>query len=66
MGLWTPPLLAAELHYESRLVAQDLAALIHSERISVAAAVPRVLDLMQSHALTRFPNCKPAWTNRRA
>lgn len=56
MGLWTPPLLAAEIHYESRLVAQDLAALIHSERISVVAAVPRVLDLMQSHALTRFPN----------
>jgi long-chain acyl-CoA synthetase len=56
MGLWTPPLLAAELHYESRLVAPDLAACIHSERISVLAAVPRILDLMQSHALTRFPN----------
>jgi long-chain acyl-CoA synthetase len=56
MGLWTPPLLAAELHYESRLVADELAEHIRHERISVVAAVPRVLDLMQSFALARFPN----------
>ncbi len=55
MGLWTPPLLAAELHYESRLVAAELADHIKRNRISVVAAVPRVLDLMQSFALERFP-----------
>ena len=56
MGLWTPPLLAAELHYESRLVASELADSIRRERISVVAAVLRVLDLMQSFALDRFPH----------
>jgi long-chain acyl-CoA synthetase len=55
MGLWTPPLLAAELHYETRLVAAELAGRIRRERISVVAAVPRVLDLMQAFALERFP-----------
>ncbi len=54
MGLWTPALLAAELHFESRLVAHELAARIRRERISVVAAVPRVLDLMQADALERF------------
>jgi long-chain acyl-CoA synthetase len=56
MGLWTPPLLAAELHYEPRLVAAELAGLIRRERISVVAAVPRVLDLMRTFALDRFPD----------
>ncbi len=56
MGLWTPPLLAAELHYEPRLVASELAERIRRERISVVAAVPRVLDLMRSYALERFPD----------
>lgn len=55
MGLWIPPLLGAELHYESRLVASELVARIHRERISVLAAVPRVLDLLRDHALARFP-----------
>jgi long-chain acyl-CoA synthetase len=58
MGLWTPPLLAAELHYENRLVAHELVARIHRQRISVLAAVPRVLDLMQAHALEHFPNLR--------
>ena len=56
MGLWTPPLFAAELHYEARLVAADLAALIKQQRISVLAAVPRILDLMQSYVVSRFPD----------
>jgi long-chain acyl-CoA synthetase len=56
MGLWTPPLLAAELHYESRLVARELIEKIKRDRISVLAAVPRVLDLMQTHAVERFPH----------
>lgn len=55
MGLWTPPLMASELHYESRLVAPELAEQIRQNRISVVAAVPRVLDLLQSFALQRFP-----------
>ncbi len=55
MGLWIPPLLGAEMHYESRLVASELVARIHRERISVLAAVPRVLDLLRDHVLTRSP-----------
>ncbi len=55
MGLWIPPLLGAELHYEPRLVAAELAERIHRDRISVLAAVPRVLDLMQHFAIGRFP-----------
>jgi long-chain acyl-CoA synthetase len=56
MALWTPPLMAAECHYEGRLVAAELAEHIRRYRISVVAAVPRVLDLMQAFALERFPN----------
>jgi long-chain acyl-CoA synthetase len=56
MGLWIPPLLAAEIHYESRLVASDLAATIKRERISVLAAVPRVLDLLQQYLVEARPN----------
>ncbi len=55
MGLWTPPLLSAEVHYESRLVARQLVEKIKRDRISVLAAVPRVLDLMQVYVLQRFP-----------
>jgi long-chain acyl-CoA synthetase len=49
MGLWVPPLLAAEVHFESRLDAPRLVQLIHAQRISVLAAVPRVLELLRSH-----------------
>jgi long-chain acyl-CoA synthetase len=49
MGLWVPPVIRAELHFESRLAAPRLVELIHSERISVLAAVPRVLALMKMH-----------------
>jgi long-chain acyl-CoA synthetase len=55
MGLWIPPLLGAEMHYESRLVASELVARMKRERVSVLAAVPRVLDLLRDHALSRFP-----------
>jgi long-chain acyl-CoA synthetase len=47
MGLWVPPLLVAEVHFEDRLQAPRLAKLIKQERISVLAAVPRVLDLLR-------------------
>ncbi|MFL6450590.1 MAG: AMP-binding protein [Bryobacteraceae bacterium] len=56
MGLWIPPLLGAEVHFEHRLVASEIIERIRARRISVLAAVPRVLDLMQAHLLTRFPD----------
>jgi long-chain acyl-CoA synthetase len=56
MGLWIPPLLAAEVHYEPRLVAAELVERIRRERISVLASVPRVLDLLQDYVLHRFPD----------
>jgi len=49
MGLWVPPIVRGELHFEARLAAPRLVDLIHSERISVLAAVPRVLALMKTH-----------------
>ncbi len=56
MGLWIPPLLAAEVHYEPRLVPGEIVEQIHDERISVLAAVPRVLDLLEKHLIERFPD----------
>ena len=46
LGLWVPPLLKAEVHFESRLAAPRLIEQIHDERISVvaAAAIPVVPD----------------------
>ena len=49
MGLWIPPILKAELHFESRLAAPRIVELIRSERISVLAAVPRVLALLKAY-----------------
>jgi long-chain acyl-CoA synthetase len=51
MGLWLPPLLAAEVHFESRLEAERIVRTIHRERITVLAAVPRMLDLLRSYLL---------------
>jgi long-chain acyl-CoA synthetase len=56
MGLWIPALLAAELHFEPRLVAGELVEKIHGDKISVLAAVPRVLDLLQRYLIEHFPN----------
>ena len=56
MGIWIPVLLAAEAHFESRFVAGDLIETIHRERISVLAAVPRVLEIMRSDFELRFPD----------
>jgi len=52
MGLWVPPILKAELHFESRLAAPRLIEMIRKERISVLAAVPRVLALLKTHLET--------------
>ncbi len=56
MGLWVPPLLAAEVHYEDRLQAPRLVTLMREERISVLAAVPRVLDLLRGYMEAEFPS----------
>ncbi|HEX4772257.1 MAG TPA: AMP-binding protein [Bryobacteraceae bacterium] len=55
MGLWTPPLLAAEVHFETRLVASEMAARIRRERISLLACVPRVLELLEQQVLQQIP-----------
>ncbi len=55
MGLWIPPLMAAEVHFENRLQAQRLIETIHRERISVVCSVPRVLDLLRAHLLAVHP-----------
>jgi long-chain acyl-CoA synthetase len=49
MGLWVPPIFAAQAHFESRLVAARLIETIKRERISVLAAVPRVMALLKTH-----------------
>ena len=48
MALWVPHIYRAEVHFESRLAAPHLIDLIHRERISVLASVPRVLALLQT------------------
>ncbi|MGC9159212.1 MAG: AMP-binding protein, partial [Terracidiphilus sp.] len=55
MGLWIPPILSAEVHFESRLVAARLVETIHRERISVLAAVPRVMALVKAHLEATHP-----------
>ncbi len=55
MGLWIPPLLAAEVHYQPRLVASELTDQIRRDRISVLASVPRVLDLLRTHVSNLYP-----------
>jgi long-chain acyl-CoA synthetase len=54
MGLWIPPLLAAEVHFVDQLEARRTIDLIHRERISVLIAVPRVLHLLRAHLLSQF------------
>jgi long-chain acyl-CoA synthetase len=49
MGLWVPAIFAAEVHFESRIVAPRLIETIQRERISVLAAVPRVMALLKMH-----------------
>ncbi|HUS05303.1 MAG TPA: AMP-binding protein, partial [Bryobacteraceae bacterium] len=55
MGIWIPALLAAETHFEARLAPAGLIEDIRQSRISVLAAVPRVLDILRSHLLAQFP-----------
>ena len=55
MGLWVPPIYKAELHFESRLAAPRLIQTIRRERISVLAAVPRVIALLKTHLEATLP-----------
>jgi long-chain acyl-CoA synthetase len=55
MGLWVPPIFTAELHFESRLAAPRLIELIHNERVTVLAAVPRVFALLKAHLEDNHP-----------
>jgi long-chain acyl-CoA synthetase len=54
MGLWTPPLLAAEVHFGGEHEPSRVTKLIRRERISVLVAVPRVLQLLRTYLLARF------------
>jgi len=54
MGLWTPPLLAAELHFDDQLEPMRMTQLLRRERISVLITVPRVLHLLRAHLMTRY------------
>jgi long-chain acyl-CoA synthetase len=56
MGLWIPPIFAAEVHFESRLSAPRLIETIRRERISVLAGVPRVLAMLKSHLEGEYPD----------
>ena len=56
MGLWIPSLMAAEVHFESRLQAPHLLELIPRHRISVLAAVPRVLEILRVELAARIPS----------
>lgn len=60
MGLWIPPIFAAEVHFDTRLVAPRLVETIKRERISVLAAVPRVMALIKAH----LENASPGLTDR--
>jgi long-chain acyl-CoA synthetase len=55
MGLWIPSIFRAELHFESRLVAERLVQTIRRERISVLAAVPRVHALLKTYLESALP-----------
>lgn len=55
MGLWTPPLLGAEVHFEAQLDPARMLDRIRLNRISVLIAVPRSLELLRSHLEMLFP-----------
>jgi long-chain acyl-CoA synthetase len=56
MGLWIPAILSAELHFAERPESARILDLTRRERISVLIAVPRVLALLRTHLLSRFPS----------
>jgi long-chain acyl-CoA synthetase len=54
MGLWTPPLLAAQVHFSDHLEPSRTTELIRRERISVLITVPRMLHLLRTYLLSRY------------
>ena len=56
MGLWVPPLLGSPVFFEDRLSATNLIEQIRSERISVAAVVPRTLELLRVSLRSGVPD----------
>lgn len=55
MGLWIPPLLAAEVHFDAQLEPARMLDRIRMNRISVLLAVPRSMELLRSHLKILFP-----------
>ncbi len=55
MGLWLPPILAAEVHFLDQLAPVRMLAMIPRERVSVLVAVPRIVQLLRSQLLAQFP-----------
>ncbi len=47
MGVWIPPLLGAEVHFQDSLNPSEIISTIWQERVSVLVAVPRVLESLQ-------------------
>ncbi|HEY9127289.1 MAG TPA: AMP-binding protein, partial [Acidobacteriaceae bacterium] len=54
MALWTPALLAAEVHFVDRAAPARMLDLIRHERISVLVSVPRILQMLRGHLLGKF------------
>ncbi len=51
MGLWIPPVLGAELHFESQLEPSRMVESLKREKINLLIAVPRVIALLRAHLL---------------
>src|SRR6185312_13240558 len=51
MGLWIPPVLGAELHFETNLEPSRMVEALKRERINVLIAVPGVMALLRAHLL---------------
>lgn len=51
MGLWIPPVLGAELHFETNLEPSRMVEALRRERINVLIAVPRVMALLRASLL---------------
>lgn len=52
MGLWIPPVMGAELHFEARLEPSRMAESLKREKINLLIAVPRVIALLRAHLLS--------------
>ncbi|HTJ28880.1 MAG TPA: AMP-binding protein [Acidobacteriaceae bacterium] len=54
MALWTPALLASEVHFVDRTAPGRMVELMRRERISVLVSVPRILQMLRAHLLGSF------------